>query len=276
MDGVLFRLEEDRFWYVQPDGALEPWFIAHSDGFDVSISDPGSRVLQIQGPRSPAVIADASGGAIDGGFKYFHAGFFEICGQRVYVSRTGWTGELGYEIYSLGTSTDCTRLWRDLIELGKPHGMEFSTIPSMEVRRIEAGILDNLTDIDRTMTPFDAGLGGFIDLEKDGFVGRDALLRADKGCRLFGVRTVGAVPRMNDTVELQGRRVGRITAGAFSPFLDLGIGYVRFDEAGGWVGRALSLVAATGETTDCEVVPLPFYDPDKLIPRGLATAADLT
>lgn len=269
MDGVLFRLAEDRLWYVQPDGALEPWLLAHSGGFDVTISDPNSRVLQIQGPASPAILAKATGGAITDDFKYFHSGFFEIGGQQLYVSRTGWTGELGYEIYTQGAATDCRHLWDSLIDLGRPFGMAFSTIPSMEIRRIEAGILDNLTDFDWTMTPFEAGLGGFIDLDKPNFVGREALMAADRTPRLFGVKCPGHVPRMNEIVEREGARVGRITAGAWSPYLGCGVGYVRFDHAGEWAGRNLSLRASDGESSGCEVVALPFYDPEKRIPRGL-------
>lgn len=95
MDGLLFRLAEKRFWYIQADGALETWLIAHSEGFDISISDPKSRVLQIQGPASLAIMRDASDGTIDERMGYFHAGFHDLGGQELYVSRTGWTGELG-------------------------------------------------------------------------------------------------------------------------------------------------------------------------------------
>nr|WP_281414315.1 aminomethyltransferase family protein [Pseudohalocynthiibacter aestuariivivens] len=269
MDGVLFRLSDNRFWYVQPDGALVPWLIAHSGGFDVTISDPKSRVLQIQGPTSPAVIAAATEGAITDAFKYFHAGFFDIGGQRLFVSRTGWTGELGYEIYTQGEATDCPRLWDHLIEAGKPHGMEFSTISSMEIRRIEAGILDNLTDFDWTMTPFGAGLGPFIDVDKLDFIGREALLAADRRTVLFGLKCPNAIPRMDDIAAENGVRLGRITAGVWSPYLDCGIGYVRFDSAKDWVGQSLTLCAPDGGKHECEVVSLPFYDSEKRIPRGL-------
>ena len=118
MDGILFRLADDRFWYVQADGPLESWFAANLGGFDVRITDPGSRVLQLQGPNAPAIMNAASGGQIDERFRYFHAGFFDLGGQRLYVSRTGWTGELGYEIYTLGTETDCRRLWDHLFRAG--------------------------------------------------------------------------------------------------------------------------------------------------------------
>lgn len=272
MDGVFFRLAEDRFWYVQPDGALVPWLLAHSGGYDVSITDPQSRVLQIQGPTSQAILRDATQGAVTNDFKYFHSGFFDVGGQNLYVSRTGWTGELGYEVYTQGAATDCARLWDFLIETGRPHGMVFSTIPSMEIRRIEAGILDNITDIDWTMTPFEAGLGPFIDLDKQDFVGRDALLAADRAPKLFGLKCSEIVPKMNETVQSNGEVVGRVTAGAWSPYLDCGVGYVRFDRSGDWPGQTLNLNASDRTLRECEIVALPFYDPEKRIPRGLETA----
>lgn len=75
MDGILFRLGETRFWFVQPDGDMHTWFLAHNTGFDVTISDPKSRVLQLQGPASFAIINAASDGAVDREMGYFHAGF---------------------------------------------------------------------------------------------------------------------------------------------------------------------------------------------------------
>ena len=271
MDGILFKLADNRFWYVQPDGALESWLIAHSEGFDVTISDPQSRVLQIQGPASFDIMAAASDGKIDDTMGYFHAGFFDIGGQEVYVSRTGWTGELGYEIYTQGDATDCPRLWQHLMQAGAPHGMQFSSISSMEIRRLEAGILDNGTDFDTSMTPFEAGLEPFIDLEKENFVGRDALLEAARGTRIFGVKSAHATPRYHGEIVDGDTPVARITAGAWSPFLEAGVGYARFDEAGDWAGKSLAMKTSEGDLVPCEIVELPFYDRDKRIPRGLDT-----
>lgn len=269
MDGILFKLTTDRFWYVQPDGALESWLLAHSDGFDVTISDPHSRVLQIQGPASFDILNAASGGAIDETMGYFHSGFFDIGGQKVYVSRTGWTGELGFEIYTQGDATDCPRLWDYLMKVGEPHGMEFSSISSMEIRRLEAGILDNGTDFEVSMTPFEAGLGAFVDLEKEDFVGRTALLEAEPGTRIFGVKCADAAPLYHGEIVDCGKTVARITAGAWSPYLNAGIGYARFNDAGEWAGKHLSMKSADGKLVSCEIVDLPFYDPEKRIPRGL-------
>ena len=269
MDGILFKLSEGKYWYVQPDGALETWLIAHSEGFDVTISDPKSRVLQIQGPSSLEIMRAASDGMIDESMGYFHSGFFDLGGQELYISRTGWTGELGFEIYSQGAKTDYRRLWDHLIEAGTPHGMVFSGVGSMGIRRIEAGILDNGTDIDMSMTPFQAGLGAFIDLDKQDFVGRAALLEADRRTLLYGVKCQAATPAMNCEVLDGNQIVGRVTAGGWSPFLDCGIGYVRFNEPGEWVGRALSVKMQEREIYLCEIIELPFYDKEKRIARGL-------
>jgi aminomethyltransferase len=271
MDGVLFRLGLNRFWYVQPDGALEAWLIAHSDGLDVSISDPHSRVLQIQGPASPAILEQATAGAINHRMGYFHSGFFNIAGQDVYVSRTGWTGELGFEVYTQGELTDCTKLWDHLMEVGRPHGMIFGSIASMSIRRIEAGILDNGTDFDLTMTPFEAGLGAFVNLDKKEFIGRGALIDADRRPRLFGLKCPGGTPGYRGSISDGKQVVGHVTAGAWSPYLGSGVGYARFIAADRWVGRRLTVQTKEGKSEDCEIVELPFFDKEKRIPRGLCT-----
>ena len=273
MDGVLFKLAGQRYWYVQPDGALETWLHAHSAGFDIVVTDPKSRVLQIQGPASFTIMQAATGGALTEGMGYFHSGFFRIAGQEVYVSRTGWTGELGYEVYTQGAATDCARLWDHLMAAGKPHGMVFGSISSMEMRRIEAGILDNGTDFDMSMTPFEAGLDAFVDFDKDNFIGRDALLSARRGMkRLFGVKCSGGIPGYREQVIDGAISVGHVTAGAWSPYLKSGIGYVRFDTPGDWAGRTLAVKTADGSSLDCEILDLPFYDAEKRIPRGLERA----
>lgn len=269
MDGVLFKLATDRYWYVQADGAFETWLVAHSGGFNVTISDPHSRVIQIQGPASFDIMHAASGGQVDDSMRYFQSGFFDLGGQQLYVSRTGFTGELGYEIYCGGEATDHGALWDHLMASGEPHGMEFSSTNSMTTRRIEAGILGNMTDMDMSMTPFEAGLAPFIDMDKGDFVGRSALVNADRRSLLLGLTCSGTTPAMGSVVHDGDEPVAHISAGAHSPTLDTGIGYVRFKEAGDWVGRSLSLVLPDGKAHDCEIVALPFIDPKKEIARGI-------
>lgn len=269
MDGVVFRLGQDRFWYVQADGPFETWLIAHSGGFDVSISDPKSRVLQIQGPASIDIMNAASGEAIDDTMGYFRSGFFDLGGQTLYVSRTGFTNELGFEIYSDGARTDHLALWDHLMACGAPHGLELASARAMTIRRIEGGILGNLSDIDTSMTPFEAGLAPFIDMEKGDFVGRGALVDRDRRPVLCGITCQTAVPAAGSVILDGDIPVGRVTAGVPSPTLGCGVGYARFLSPGEWVGRALRLTLPTGATCEARIVDLPFFDKEKTIVRGI-------
>ncbi|MEM7565130.1 MAG: aminomethyltransferase family protein [Pseudomonadota bacterium] len=266
MDGILFKMDQNRYWYVQPDGAFVEWLLAQSEGFDITVSDPNSRVLQVQGPTSMQLMSDATNGGITSEMKYFHSGFFDIGGQNLYVSRTGWTGELGYEIYS-DNNTDHERLWNHLFKVGAPHGLTFGGLATMGIRRVEAGILDNLSDFDASMTPFEAGLGSFIDLDKPDFVGREALLSAHHETLLLGVKCDIAPEDGADVVD-GNDCVGKITIGTWSPFLKHGIGYVRFNKRGDWADKTLKLKSSSGALVDCEILRLPFYDKEKAIPRA--------
>lgn len=269
MDGILFKLGTDRYWYVQADGAFETWLLAFSEGFDITVSDPRSRVLQIQGPASIDIMRVASNGSITEDMRYFQSGFFNVGGQQLYVSRTGFTGEAGFEIYCDGETTDHLALWDHLHNAGQPFGMEFSSTRAMTIRRIEAGILGNLTDMDTTMTPFEAGLKPFIDMDKNDFVGKAALEGRDQRTLLLGITCHSETPVAGSEIIADEQVVGHVTAGVPSPTLGCGIGYVRFVSADSWVGRTLVLRLPDQATHTCEIVRLPFFDANKEIARGI-------
>lgn len=270
MDGVLMRLDKDRFWYVQADGEFETWLRAHGLGMEVQISDPDSWVTQVQGPRSLDVLAVACDDGMPDKFNYFDVTKCRMGGQSLLVSRTGWTGELGFQIYTNGDETDGEALWNHLMVAGEAFGMLSSGLESMGIRRIEAGILDNGTDMDQTMTPFQANLGRFVDLDKAVFIGRDALLHADRRPLLFGLTCQTSIPRAGLNVRQGSKIIGRMTTGAWSPFLDCGIGYIRLFEAEDQrPGKPVTLMESDEQTHAAEIVSLPFYDEKKEIPRGL-------
>ena len=269
MDGVIFKFSENKFWYVQADGPFEDWLLAHSKGFDVKILDPKSRVIQIQGPASIDIMKAASNGKIDENMPYYRSGFFDLGGQNLYVSRSGFTNELGFEIYSDGFKTDHLALWDHLMSCGKPFGMELSATRAMTIRRIEAGIFGNLTDIDTTINPFEAGLGFCVNMDKEDFIGRDALLNKDKGTCLFGLTCETETPVSGSKVIDGDKIVGHITAGVHSLTLDTGIGYVRFYEPKDWPGKKLILKLPNGENHKSKIVNLPFFDPEKKIVKGI-------
>jgi len=272
MDGIMFRLSDERYWYVQADGEFTTWLSGHAGGLDVSVRDPRAWVLQIQGPKSLNILSDLTDGALGDDFGYFHSTWVKLAGQEVYVSRTGWTGEMGFEIYVPYETVDCPALWDHLLEVGKPHGLIFDALESMGIRRMEAGILDNGTDMDTAMTPFEAGLGPFIDMEMPGFIGREALLDADRSTLLVGLSCDTDVPFAGLEVFDGNKAVARMRAGGWSPYLDRGIGYVHFNEPGDWIGRELKLQTREGRQLPCRIVALPFYDAEKRIPRGLDRA----
>ncbi|MDE0233288.1 MAG: aminomethyltransferase family protein [bacterium] len=277
MDGVVMRLSEDRFWYVKANGEFESWLAGMAIGLDVEVSDPYSRVLQIQGPKSLAVLDAAIGGGLPTDFRYFHAGFFEVCGQTLWVSRTGWTGEVGIEIYcnSGPEPTDHDALWEGLFACGEPLGMEFSSGWSMGIRRVESGILDNGTDIEPDLTPYGAGLGHFVRLEKEDFIGRAALERADRSQLLFGLVCATATPQAGMEVHFNNGPVGHLTVGTWSPTLDAGIGYVRFDRplpGDDWYPKTVFLHDQDGRSHKATLDTLPFFDKEKRLPRATWTA----
>ena len=268
MDGVLFRFDEEKFWYVQADGPFEDWLIAHSSNYDVQIKDPKSRVLQIQGPASIDIMKLASKGKIDENMPYFTSNFFDLGGQTLYVSRTGFTNELGFEIFCDGFNTDHLALWDYLIECGKPYGMQFSASRAMTIRRIEGGIFGNLTDIDTTITPFEAGLGYFVNMDKD-FIGKDALIKKDKRTCLFGITCKTTVPKAGSKIKINDKQVGYITAGVPSPTLQQGIGYVRFYEPNDYINKEIEIILPDNSSHTGVVVDLPFYDKEKKIVKGI-------
>ena len=271
MDGVAMRLGEDRFWYVLADGEFLPWMKAHALGMEATVRDPGSWVIQIQGPKALELLPDLLDGAAPAPFNYFSVHEAEVGGQPFLLSRTGWTGELGFELYTLASGFDGPALFQLMLERGRRHGLAFSSLESMGIRRIEAGIRDNGSDMDSSMTPFAAGLGAFVEVERESdFIGKAALAAAPRGSRFFGLLCRAATPKAGSKVVVDGREAGVTTTGAFSPYLESGIAFVRFDEAGDWAGRQAVAVLADGSRHRAEIVDLPFYDRDKLIPRGLA------
>jgi aminomethyltransferase len=147
--------------------------------------------------------------------------------------------------------------------------MEFSSTRALTIRRIEGGILGNLTDMTPDMTPYEAGLAPFINMDKGDFVGRDALVGKDTRSCLFGLTCATQTPAAGSVVMEGDTVVGRITAGIPSPTLGLGVGYVRFNAPGDWVGRTLSMRLPDGSLHNGDIVQPPFFDHEKNIVRGL-------
>lgn len=267
-DGVLLRLENDRFWMAQADGDLLSWYKASAEGLDVRIFDPNVWVSQIQGPRSLEVLQAAVDGDCPEPFNYFDCREVNIAGQSVLISRSGFTNELGWEVY-LPPETDHAAVGERLLEAGKPFDMLLTGTPVFRARRIEAGLLNAGSDFDDSTTPFDAGLGAFVDLDKPDFIGREALLKAPKDCRTWGMKTVGGVARLGRSIRLDGEVVGRVCSSTWSPYLHCGVAIVRMDDALLQPGDSVQVDCIDEQQHDATICRLPMYDENREIPRGL-------
>ena len=268
MDGVLIRLANDKFWYIHANGDFETWLLAHSTNLNVCIRDPKSWAIQIQGPNALKLLKSASPKMDLENFKYFNALFLDFNGQTFLTSRTGWTGELGFELYTNGPKDDNLGLWDYLMKKGSEYGILTGGLDSMGIRRIEAGILDYGTDMDRSNNPFEMGLGRLVDLKKSTYIGKEKLQSMNKNSMLYGIKCDETVPFSGLNVLDQDEVVGTTTVGAFSPLLKSGIGFALFKKKFDWLGKKLSLQDYNKISYDCEITALPFYDQSKKIPRG--------
>ena len=267
MDGILFKFAKDHFWYIQADGAFENWLSAHKEKFEVEISNRHIWVLQLQGPSSTAIMNELSSDIITNEMEYYNADYFHLGDQRIFVSRTGYTNELGFELYCEPTIAH-KKLWTDLLSVGSKYGMEFSSTRAMTIRRIEGGIRENLVDMNALVNPFEVGLGRFVDLNKNEFIGRGALQKNECGQLLYGIKVNAVVPEIGSNVFKSGKVVGTITSGTYSPTLDCGIGFVRFYFHGNWKAEKVQILTTTDEFHDAKIVDLPFFDSKKEIPKG--------
>ena len=266
VDGVLLRLSEDKFWYAQADGDFYSWARAHASGMDVTISDPGVFASQVQGPKALEILEAAAEGGLPEKFTYFGLARVNLGGQEVVITRTGYTNELGWEFYT-EPHHDAEALWAHLLEAGAPHDMALFGLDSMHIRRIEAGILNAGADFDLTTTPFDVGFDAFVDMHKPHFIGKQALEKAPRESRQSGL-LCGAEPHIGSVICVDGKRVGRVTAGAISPYLEKGIGIALLDKAGLAAGTAVEIGCVDGQMHTGELADLPLYDKACEIPRG--------
>lgn len=271
-DPVMLRLEENRFWFALADSDVlffAKGLAAHA-GLDVELDEPDVWPLQVQGPTSKEVVRDLFGPDILD-LQYYRFREANVDGIPVIVTRTGWSAEVGYEIYLLDSSRG-TDLWDRILEAGRPHGLR-PTGP-VDIRRIEGGIFNWGADFDWRNNPYEMGLERLVDLDMEGdFVARDALRAIrDRGVRqrIAGVEIEGAPLPFNNTkwpLRTSSGASGRVTSALWSPRLAKNIGYAWLPAAEAVPGATLTVETEDGARS-ATVVPMPFVDPGKHIPRS--------
>ena len=272
-DPVLLRLAEDHFWISLADSDILLWaqgVATHAD-MDVTIREPDVSPLQLQGPKSGEIMNALFGDWI-GELKYYRLRETELDGIPVVVSRTGWSSELGYEIY-LRDGSRGDELWEKIMAVGGPMGLRPGHTSS--IRRIEGGMLSYHADATIDTNPFELGLDRLVAVDGDvEFIGRDALRRIrDEG---VSRRQVGIVIEMepltgpNTTfwpLLVDGERVGEVTSAVRSPRLQQNIALAMVDVEASEIGTAVTVETNLGPRA-ATVVEKPFYDPKKSLATG--------
>ena len=262
-DPVMLRLAADRYWLSCSDSDLLLWAkgISVSAGMDVRIHEPDVSPVQIQGPKSRAVI-EALFGADIAGLAYYTLAETNLDHIPVVVTRTGWSGEFGYEVF-LRDRRFGAELWDRILEAGKPQSIAV-TGPS-DIRRVEAGILGYGSDIDLDTNPFETGMERLLDLDSGrDFIGREALLRIrDAGVtrRIVGVELSGQPLEQGTFTErwpvIKDARVGDVLVALHSPRLEKNIGYAMIAIEHSSIGTSVTVDSPVGELP-ATVVEMPF------------------
>ncbi|MEW5987651.1 MAG: glycine cleavage T C-terminal barrel domain-containing protein [Chloroflexota bacterium] len=272
-DPVLLRLGENHFWLALADSDVLLWAkgAAVNAGLRVNICEPDVSPVQIQGPKSKEVVQALFGDKVlELGYYYFLE--TSLDGIPVVVTRTGWTGEVGYEVY-LRDGRRGVELWERIMEAGRPYHIA-PTGPS-DIRRVEAGILNYGIDMTLDNNPYEVGLGWLVDQDKAAdYVGKEALQRIKaEGVKrkLVGVEIAGDPIPFNMTrwaVSHDGRPIGFITSALYSPRLKKNIGYANVPVELSRLGTELVVSVPDIGERPAVAVRKPFVDPDKDIPKS--------
>lgn len=267
-DGILLKIDENKYWFAQADGDLFSWYKAHSKNMDVEISDPDVWVSQVQGPLSMKLLENLSDGFNENDWKYFDWKELKILDQKVIVSRSGFTNELGWEIY-FRPENETEKLGDYILEEGKKLGMILVATPGFRCRRIEAGLLSAGQDFSKKTNPFSVGLGRFVNFDKEDFVGKEALLSSDKRCRTWGIRVMDGTAIKGESIKINEKKIGTITSSTWSPYQICGVGIVHLDNNDNGPGDIVDVKCTDGKVHKGEICKLPMYDEKGEIVRGI-------
>lgn len=269
-DPILLRLGECHFWLSLADSDILLWAqgVAVHSGLNVSIREPDVSPLQLQGPKSGEVMKALLGNSIMD-LRYYWLREVELDGIPLIVSRTGWSSELGYELY-LQDGSRGDELWEKIMAAGEPFGLKPGHTSS--IRRIEGGMLSYHADADINTNPFELGLDRLVnlDIEAD-FIGKAALRRIkEKGVTRKQVGLViDAAPLKGPntafwTITKGSAAIGKVTSAVYSPRLEQNIALAMVTAEFAHIGTTVEIVTAAGPAR-ATIVERPFYDPKKTL-----------
>ena len=269
-DPVLLRLDENHFWLSLADSDVLLWAqgVAVNSGLNVQIKEPDVSPLQLQGPTSGEIMIKLFGEDIKD-LKYYWLREYNLDGIPLIVSRTGWSSELGYEIY-LRDGSKGNELYEKIMEAGKEHGLQPGHTSS--IRRIEGGMLSYHADADINTNPFELGFDRLVNLDSDtNFIGKEALKKikhngitrkqigVEIDCKPLSGPNTTFWELKKDNVN-----IGKVTSAVYSPRLKKNIALAMVSVEQSEIGNELKVNTNEG-IFDCKIVEKPFYDPKKKI-----------
>jgi aminomethyltransferase len=272
-DILVFSLQHDQYLIVYNAANRSEdynWFITNAHGFEVEVQDVSDEVAMfaVQGPKAVSLILELAGGQL-GDLPRFGCAWAELAGSKVLVSRTGYTGEDGFEVFvwdsPIGSAQNAQNVWQKLLDSGKRLGLEPCGLGARDLLRLEAGLCLYGTDMGEETNPFEARLGFVVKLHKN-FIGRSRLQEVkEKGPTKLRVGLVTenrVIPRHGFSIVRDGEEIGQVTSGTFSPLLNTGIamGYVAEQSA---KESILIYVKIRDRLERAKVVKAPFYDTTK-------------
>lgn len=238
-DLLVYRISDDEFMLVINASNIEKDFnwMKENNKFDAELineSDDYS-LLAVQGPDSQKVIQKVCDKNVD--LEYYHFMFAKIAGIDMIISRTGYTGELGYELYFKGDEADAEKVWNALFDAGNEFEIEAVGLGARDSLRLEMGFCLYGNDIDKTTNPLEAGLGWITKLKKEDFIGKETLVKVkEEGLTRKLAAMISderSFPRHGYDITIDGKKIGHITSGTVSPILEkpIALGYIEKEYA---------------------------------------------
>jgi aminomethyltransferase len=274
-DFVVYRLETERFMAVFNASNREKdynWMTAHAKGFNVRIEQVSDDVgmLAVQGPNAEKTLQKISAEDLSG-IERFKCSPSRLANIDVFLARTGYTGEDGFEVFvwnaSLTRPENALNLWNAIVAAGRPFGIEPCGLGARDTLRLEAGLCLYGSDIDENTTPLEAGLGFVVKLQKDKFIGKETLLKQKtEGIkrRRVGIQLLDqGIPRPGfEIYSASGEKIGQLTSGTFSPLLKCGIGMGYVPVVQAQEGNAVNM-KIRDKLVKARIVSFPFYDVER-------------
>jgi len=267
-DGILLRIDQNKYWFAQAEGDMFSWYKAQAEGLNVKIDEPNVWISQVQGPRSMELLDLLTKTNISSNWKYFDWKEVNISGEKTIISRSGFSNELGWEIY-FRPENNIEKLGDLILEEGSKMGMIITATPVFRCRRIEAGLLSAGQDFTNKTNPYSVGLGRFVDIDKENFIGKEALQKANKKCLTWGIRVDGGTAIRGKSLKINSEVVGEVTSSTWSPYQVCGVGIVHMQDNDFGPGTVLDVDCTNGKIHKGELCKLPMYDIKGEIVRGI-------